>query len=45
VLTRAEAAGAGYTPEQVHAVLDAQMAYLTEIGAVDPVEDPGEGKA
>ena len=44
VLTRAEAAGAGYTAEQVHAVLDAQMAYLAEIGAVDPVEDPDEGR-
>ena len=44
VLNRADAAGAGYTPEQVHAVLDAQMTYLTEIGAVDPVEDPEEGQ-
>ena len=39
VLMRAEAAGTPYTPEQVHAVLDAQMTYLTEIGAVGPVSD------
>lgn len=42
VLARAEAAGSGYTPAQVHAVLDAQMTYLSEIGAVDPVADPDE---
>jgi hypothetical protein len=43
VLMRAEAAGAPYTPEQVNAVLDAQMGYLTEIGAVGSVPDPEEG--
>ncbi len=43
VLMRAEAAGAPYTAEQVNAVLDAQMGYLTEIGAVGPVSDPDEG--
>jgi hypothetical protein len=43
VLRRAEEAGSPYTPEQVHAVLDAQMGYLTEIGAVGPVADPDEG--
>jgi len=42
VLLRAEAAGTTYTPEQVHAVLDAQMGYLTEIGAVGPVADPDD---
>ena len=42
VLMRAEAAGTPYTPEQVHAVLDAQMGYLTEIGAVGPVADPDD---
>jgi hypothetical protein len=42
VLRRAEALGAAYTPEQVHAVLDAQMTYLTEIGAVGPVEEGDE---
>lgn len=42
VLSRAEAAGAEYTPEQVHAVLEAQMRYLGDIGAMgalDP-DDP-----
>jgi hypothetical protein len=43
VLMKAEAAGTPYTPEQVHAVLDAQMGYLTEIGAVGPVADPDDG--
>ncbi len=43
VLMRAEAIGAQYTPEQVHAVLDAQMTYLEEIGAVGPVADPDDG--
>ena len=43
VLMKAEAAGTPYTPEQVHAVLDAQMGYLTEIGAVGPISDPDEG--
>ncbi|MGI9032688.1 MAG: hypothetical protein ACR2HY_03180 [Acidimicrobiales bacterium] len=42
VLKRAEADGLGYTPEQVHAVLDAQMTYLESIGAVGPVDEPGE---
>lgn len=39
VLKQAEAAGVPYTPEQVHAVLDAQMTYLEQIGAVGPVDD------
>ena len=43
VLERAEQAGSPFTPEQVHAVLDAQMGYLTEIGAVGPLADPDEG--
>lgn len=42
VLMRAEQEGSEYTAEQVHAVLDAQMGYLTEIGAVGPVADPDE---
>ncbi len=42
VLQRAEETGSPFTPEQVHAVLDAQMGYLTEIGAVGPVADPDE---
>jgi hypothetical protein len=43
VLMRAEAIGAPYTAEQVHAVLDAQMGYLTEIGAVGSLSDLDEG--
>ena len=45
VLQRAEADGLEYTPEQVHAVLDAQMTYLESIGAVGPVDKPDEGTA
>jgi hypothetical protein len=36
VLDRASSAGSDFTPEQVHAVLDAQMSYLEAIGAVGP---------
>jgi hypothetical protein len=36
VLDRASQAGADFTREQVHAVLDAQMSYLEAIGAVGP---------
>ena len=42
VLMRSEASGTAYTSEQVHAVLDAQMRYLEEIGAVGRVADPDE---
>ncbi|MGI8758733.1 MAG: hypothetical protein ACR2K0_05450 [Acidimicrobiales bacterium] len=41
VVARARAAGADYTPSQVEAVLDAQLAYLLAIGAMGPAE-PGE---
>ena len=43
VLSRARTAGLDYTAPQVHAVLDAQMAYLEAIGALGPApprEDP-----
>ena len=36
VLDQAARTGATFTPEQVHAVLDAQMSYLEAIGAVGP---------
>ena len=36
VLDQATRSGAEFTPEQVHAVLDAQMSYLEAIGAVGP---------
>ena len=41
VLMKAEAAGSPYTPAQIHAVLDAQMGYLEDIGAVGPVDETG----
>jgi hypothetical protein len=42
VLERAAAAGADYTPAQVHAVVDAQFDYLEAIGAIGPPAEPGE---
>ena len=42
VLARAIVAGNDYTPVQVHAVLEAQMAYLVAIGAVGPEAGPDE---
>jgi hypothetical protein len=42
VLMRAESEGSPYTPTQIHAVLDAQMSYLEDIGAVAPVTEPDE---
>ena len=36
VLDQANRSGVELTPEQVHAVLDAQMSYLEAIGAVGP---------
>src|SRR5207302_7902630 len=42
VMSKAEAVGSPYTPAQVHAVLDAQMAYLETIGAMGPTTGPGD---
>ena len=42
VLMKAQSAGFGYTPAQVHAVLDAQMTYLEAIGAIGPEAPPDE---
>jgi hypothetical protein len=43
IIERAAAAGTVYTPEQVHAVVETQLAYLRAIGAVgsrvDEIED------
>jgi hypothetical protein len=36
ILARARATGEEYLPEQVHAVIETQLAYLREIGAVGP---------
>ena len=38
VLRKAAESGAEYTAPQVHAVLDAQMAYLQAIGAMGPAD-------
>ncbi len=37
---RATLSDAGYTPDQIQAVVDAHMAYLQRIGAVAPAEEP-----
>jgi hypothetical protein len=43
ILERARATGEEYLPEQVYAVMDTQLAYLREIGAVGPpAETPPE---
>ncbi len=42
VMMKAAAAGSPYTPAQIHAVLDAQMGYLEDIGAVGPVDERGD---
>ena len=39
VMTRSEQVGAGYTADQVRAVLEAQLAYLEAIGAIGPPAD------
>ena len=36
ILERARTTGEAYLPEQVHAVIETQLAYLREIGAVGP---------
>jgi hypothetical protein len=47
ILERCAATGESYLPEQVHGVLDTQLAYLRAIGAVGPPAggggDPGAG--
>jgi hypothetical protein len=39
ILARASETGESYLPEQVHAVIETQLAYLREIGAVGPPAD------
>ena len=41
ILDRARSTGEEYLPEQVHAVIETQLAYLRAIGAVGPVAEPG----
>jgi hypothetical protein len=43
VLARADSQGLTYTAAQVHAVLNAQMTYLENIGAIGPEAD-GDGE-
>lgn len=43
ILERAAATGESYLPEQVHAVVDSQLAYLRSIGAVGPQADADAG--
>src|SRR5205085_11837472 len=45
ILDRAKVTGEEYLPEQVHAVIETQLAYLREIGAIGPpaVDPPGAG--
>jgi hypothetical protein len=46
ILDRSRATGEEYLPEQVYAVIDTQLAYLREIGAVGPpveIPPPGSG--
>jgi hypothetical protein len=43
IVSRSAATGEEYLPEQVHAVIETQLAYLREIGAVGPrAGDAGE---
>jgi hypothetical protein len=42
ILARARATGDDYLPEQVHAVIETQLAYLRAIGAVGPMAGPDE---
>ena len=47
IVERAAATGEAYLPEQVQAVIDTQLSYLREIGAIGPPadasrDDPGE---
>jgi hypothetical protein len=43
ILERARTTGEEYLPEQVYAVIDTQLAYLREIGAIGPPAEPPEG--
>ena len=40
IVTRSAATGEEYLPEQVHAVVETQLAYLRAIGAVGDAADP-----
>jgi hypothetical protein len=42
IVERSRATGEEYLPEQVYAVIDTQLAYMREIGAVGRRANPGE---
>ena len=42
IVARSAAAGERYLPEQVHGVLETQLAYLRAIGAVGPAATPDD---
>ena len=44
VLDRARSTGEAYLPEQVHAVIDTQMAYMRAIGAIGGAVDRPDGE-
>jgi hypothetical protein len=44
ILEQAAVRGASFTPEQVHAVVETQLAYLRAIGAVGPKADDFDGE-
>ena len=41
IVSRSAATGEAYLPEQVHAVVETQLAYLRAIGAVGDAAGPG----
>jgi len=43
ILDRARTTGEAYLPEQVHAVVETQLAYLRAIGAIGPPAGPAPG--
>src|SRR4029078_997970 len=45
IVTRSAATGEEYLPEQVHAVIETQLAYLRAIGAVGDAADPNSAAA
>jgi hypothetical protein len=44
ILERARVTGEAYLPEQVHAVIETQLAYLRAIGAIGPPAGPAPGE-
>jgi hypothetical protein len=42
ILDRSSAAGEGYIPEQVYAVVETQFSYLRAVGAIGPPAEPDD---